>query len=317
MLTCVGSDASTGSTLTVPSTWGLVLVGFLALYVKLTGEHLWATVRYIVHQINASVRSQDDMYHQIQLILRNTEAESSFIWSLIKMGLAHREARFDAYRRSLPLILLAAGHGAGLWFASGISSRFIASSNEVELLPTSCGWMKDPPLDNLQDNATFEAANALIVMAKYSYRRSSAYSRSCYLQTGGNSTACGTYIKPTLPYTSNTEAECPFDAKICQGPAMTVDTGFLRSDQHLGFNTRPHEAILARKVLTCVPLEGEKYTDGWLPLPENETYSWIPSGASLKGYKFGEVPDRIVFPEYTFFDHNFWLMMGDLPYKFE
>jgi hypothetical protein len=283
--------------------------------VKLTGEHLWATVRYIIHQINASAESQDDTYHQIQLILRNTEAESSFIWSLIKMGTAHKYARFDAYRISFVLILLAAAHGAGLWFAGGISSRFIASSNEVEFRPTRCGWMKEPPLTNLSDDAIFEEANALVVMARYSYRRSAAYSRSCYLQAGGNSTACGTYVKPTFPYTIDTDAPCPFVDKICQGSAMTVDTGFLRSDQHLGINTRPADAIWARKVITCVPLEGEKYTDGWMPFPGDEIPSSLPPGAMIKGYKFGRVLGDGPLPEYTFLKHNFWLMWGDLPYN--
>lgn len=315
-LTGAGTDESHGATLTLPTKWGLILVGFLALFVKMTGQHLWTTLCYGIHQSLASSRSRDNIYHQLQLVLRNTENESSFIWNLIKIGNAHRGAKFEAYRRSFLLIVFAAVHGLGFWAAGGLSSRFITSNDEVLTIPSTCGWMAEPPLGDLSDDATFDAVNALIVMTRYGYRRSAAYSRTCYSNTGNNteSTSCGTYIKPKLAFNVTVSAQCPFDEAICNGPAFTVDTGFLRSDEHLGLNTRAKDAIWARKVFTCAPLDGEKYTDGWFPIPEQLNFTGLLPGALLKGYKFGPYRNATILPEHTFFKTSDWLWSQAQPY---
>jgi hypothetical protein len=304
--------------LTLPVQWGFILVGFLALFVKLAGEHLWATLRYAMHQIKASRDTQTDMHHQIQLVLRNTEAEASFIWNLIKIGSAHRGARFEAIRRSYLLVMIATAHGVGFWVAAGLSSRFIANSDEVQIIAKDCGWIREPPLGDFRDDTIFETANALIVMARYGYRRSVAYSRSCYMQSGGNSTACSTFPRSRLPYTVAGSTPCPFDQSICKGTAITVDTGFLRSDEHLGINTRSDQAMWARKIMTCAPLEGENHTAGWVSVPMEFNITTLHMPQRVKGYHFGTVPinsSRTSISDYTFLVRDGWLQLGDRPYN--
>lgn len=254
------------------------------------------------------------MYHQYQLVLKNTESESSFIWTLIKIGMAHRGARFEAYRRSLFLITIAVIHGAGFWAASGLSSRFIAGSNEVQTVASKCGWSREPSLGDLRNDADFEAANALVVMARYSYRKSAAYARQCYTKSGtsSDSITCDSHVEATLPYEVRYSESCPFDEKICKPKtkAITVGTGFIRSNDHLGINTDAKDSIIARKTLTCIPLDGEKYTDGWLPVPPDQNTSW--GGTLIKGYKFGPVPGVPL--NYTMAAHEHWLDFNGLGY---
>ncbi|KAF2790202.1 hypothetical protein K505DRAFT_251716 [Melanomma pulvis-pyrius CBS 109.77] len=298
-----------GSTLTLPSQWALIMSGFLALFVKLVGGYLWETICFVIHQTKASLKSHDDIHHQTQLILRNTEHESTFIWKLIKVGLAHKGARLEASRRSFLLVILALVHGLGIWAAGGLSSRFIAGSDEVQTISTTCGWMQEPSFDNVTDKV-WDAANALVVMARYRYQKSASYSRSCYGESGRDSTTCRTYLQPSLPYSVNFSSPCPFDEKICNGPAITLDTGFLRSDQHLGINTLPEDSISLRKKLICAPLAGEKYTDGWMP-PGNHSYDKSP----WKGYKFGRFLENTGPWNYTFALSRAWLATGDQPYN--
>jgi hypothetical protein len=282
LLINLDNGAVQGASLTLPNQWALIISGFLALFVKLVGGHLWEAICFAIHQTKASLDSQDDIHHQIQLVLRNSEHESTFVWKLIKIGLAHQGARFDMSRRSVLLVLLAIAHGLGIWAAGGLSSRFIAGSDEVQSLPTICGWMKEDSFDNISD-ATWDTTNALLVMARYRYRKSASYARSCYGQVGGTPAACGIFRELSLPYTISTTTPCPFDEKICNGSAISIDTGFLRSDLHLGINTRPKDSISFRKELTCVPLAGQKYTDGW----KNRTERNGEVISRYIGYEFG------------------------------
>ncbi|KAF2189476.1 hypothetical protein K469DRAFT_761875 [Zopfia rhizophila CBS 207.26] len=258
------------------------------------------------------------MYHQLQFVLRNTESEPSLIRELIKIGHGHKGARFKAYRRCLPLLAFACLHGLAIFAAGIFSSKAITSSDVVMIVSKSCGYMEERTnIFNISDDAIFETVNALLVMARTGYRKSAAYSRACYAQYGGNSTACGTYLRSTLSSIMST-VPCPFDQKICEGPGIALDTGFLRSDLDLGINTRPEDRISAKKVLTCAPLAGEKYTDGWLLLPAElaDIVGW-PPGTMWKGYKFGDsILEGDPAPDYSMQLYENFYKNGDMPYTF-
>jgi hypothetical protein len=309
ILTTPGNGGSIrGATLTLPIQWSFILLAFLALFINLVGGYLWGSICFTIHQIKASFDDQDDIHNQIQLVLRNSEHESTLVWRLFNIGLAHKRARFDVSRRSVLLVALAIAHGLGISAAGGLSSRFIAVGNEVQTLPTSCGWMKEDNFENVTD-ATWDTTNALVVMARYRYRKSATYARSCYGQVGGTLAACGTNFQTALPYNINTSAPCPFDEKICNGSAISIDTGFLRSDLHLGMNTRPEDSISIRKSLTCVPLAGEKYSDGW----KNGT---LIAGATVpaKAYQFGPDVRNENLANNTFIIADPAFFAGDQPY---
>lgn len=275
--------------LTLPTEWGLILIAFFTLWIKFSSGSLWGTVRYILHQINASSGSKDDLYHQMQLSLRNTESESTFIDSLIKIGWAHQGARFQAYRRSFSLILLAAIYGITFGIAGGLSSRFLAAYDTGVLSVTkNCGWLEPSREFNLSKPEDLIAANALTITVRNQYRMSATYSHSCYGGTGANSTQCMSLIQPTLQYKSARALPCPFAEQVCNGSAVSFDTGYIQSDSHLGINTSPENSIAVRKVLKCAPLAGEKYTNGWQPVPL-ERIKQTPYNDKLmwRAYDFG------------------------------
>lgn len=251
------------------------------------------------------------MYHHFQLVLRNSESESSFVRRLLTISFAHKGARFEAYRRSLWLITIAVSHGIGIWVASTLSSRFITRSDEVQAVPRKCGWMRVTPEDAaFADEKLYEAYNSLIVMGRHSYRRSAAYSRACYAQIGTNSKICASYRQSVLPYNSSLSARCPFDEKICNGSTITLDTGHLLSDEHLGFNTRPEDAISIHKILTCVPLAGEQYAVDRQEVRFGPTNSTDPA----RCYKLGAT-DQMIVPGDTICVWRNFLFWGDLPYR--
>jgi hypothetical protein len=298
--------------LTLPTQWGLILTAFIALFIKVVGGYLWGIICFALHQRIASPRPEDDIYHQFQVVLRNTENEASFLWSLYKIALAHRGARGQIYKRSVWLILLAFVHAVGFSIAGGLSSRFVVANNEVQVLPGKCGWYMDSPFTNITNDAAFEQANAQIVSARNGYRSSAIYSSACYARREGKDTNCASYVTDLLPYDTKTNLSCPFDQKICNASAIVMDTGFLQSDKHFGINTLAKDAMSLRKQLTCAPLNGENYTPGWVQTNESTVY---PAGTWVKGYKFGPNPDDDPFKEYTTVVAQSTLKWGDLRYN--
>lgn len=211
----------------MPSQWGLIVVALFTLWIKFASGSLWGTVRYILHQINASSNPQDDLYHQIQLTLRNTESESTFIDSLIKIGWAHQGARFNAYRRSALPILLATIYGLGFGIAGGLSSRFLtAYDTGVLSVSRNCGWVEATNQFDLTMAQELEAANAMVVTMRNSYRSSATYSRACYGGQTTNLAQCHNYVQSTLQYNSTRSLPCPFAEQVCNGSAISFDTGY-------------------------------------------------------------------------------------------
>ncbi|KAL1607685.1 hypothetical protein SLS60_002620 [Paraconiothyrium brasiliense] len=270
-LTRADNKQAAQSTLTLPTQWGLILIAFLALFIRLAGSYLWSIICFIIHQSKASEADQDDTYHQIQLALRNTDTEASLGWKLFRVGAVHQGSRVNAFGRTYWLILLAMVHGAGIGALGGLSSRFIAGSDAVLAVKGTCGWMdevaKNESLgltDELRKPGNFEIFNGLVVMARYGYRKSATYARSCYAQTSDNSSsACEIYTRPTLPYNVSRSEPCPFNEKVCNGTAMTADMDGIRSDTDLGINTLPESAVTLRQTWTCVPVDAEPYATPW------------------------------------------------------
>jgi hypothetical protein len=94
---------------------------------------------------------------------------------------------------------------------------------------------------------------------------------------------------------------------------MSLDTGHLRSDIHFGMNTRSEDALSVRKVLTCVPLAGEKYTDGWQQMPPTMSAAQgLPQDTRLKGYSFGRT--NSIFGSFN--DLNYTAAMDEVHWKF-
>jgi hypothetical protein len=286
--------------LTLPSQWALVLVSFFTLFITIIGSYLWGTIAFVIHQVNSSNKPQLGSHHQFQLILRNTESYDSFIGHLSRMAWAHRRRGSKIYCKSLILLLVASLYALVLALGVGFSSRIIiARDPSVLTIDQHCGWLQEltflnppePTFDNAYSVSRaqlYEYINVVAAMLRNAFRKSASHSRSCYGRLGKKSTACNNFVQPTLPYTISRIATCPFTERACNGVAISLDTGKLRSDVHLGVNTRPEDALSVRKVLTCVPLAGEKYTTGWQQIiPEIAVATGLPFDTKVKSYAFG------------------------------
>jgi hypothetical protein len=198
------------------------------------------------------------------------------------------------------LFVLASLHALVFGLGGGFSSKIIVAGDpSVLIIDRNCGWLQEPTYLNPPEPTLdtmysvpkaqlYEYINVATVVLRNAFRRSATYSRSCYGNLGEKSTACNKFVQPTLPYTIKRDIPCPFDDKACNGPAMSLDTGRLRSDIHLGVDTRPEDALSVRKVLTCVPLDGEKYATGWQQIiPELALATDLPSDTKVKSYAFG------------------------------
>lgn len=312
-----------GSTLTLPTQWGLVLTAFIALFIKVVGTYLWGIICFALHQSTASSEPEDDTFHQFQVTFRNTESETSFIWNLHKIAVAHKGTRFQTYKRSAWLILLAVLHGLGFAIAGGLSSQFLVASDQIQALPRKCGWMVDVPfgnktnnMGNIANDTVFEQANALIVTARNMFQSSSIYSRICYARGEGRDTDCGLYFLDTLPYEAKLDAPCPFDQRICNSSAVLINSGPFRTDEHFGINTLAKDAMSLRKELTCAPINAENYSDGWFTTNTSVIYD---VGTRVKGYKLGkkvlEDDDDVAFEEYTAMVAENEIKWGDAYYN--
>lgn len=279
------------------------------------GDHFWKSICFAMHQINASPKEHDDVHHQHQLALRSLESELGLLSKICSISIAHKGTRIASFRRSLFLAMIAIGNGLAFYVAAGLSSRYFAGHQVVLVRTQNCGAMNEPDLSRLTDDVSFEAADAMIVNSRNGYRKSAAYAKTCYAQTGNSTAACSTYVKPRLSYNVTRNAQCPFDERICNGTGITLDSGFIRSDADMGINTHPRDAISVRKSLRCVPLAGEKYTDGWHPIADEVAMNiGIPLNGSLKAYKLNDETADLPPMNYYFWVTDFHFQIAQRPY---
>jgi hypothetical protein len=88
------------------------------------------------------------------------------------------------------------------------------------------------------------------------------YAMQCYREGGvPRPQGCDIFTKSALPYTSDTNASCPFAKEMCQSSTgnLLLDSGDLDSFDHLGFNTGPR--FLLRHQTHCAPLNTLNFTE--------------------------------------------------------
>ena len=95
-----------GSTVTLSTRNGAILIAFLALLVKFAGSQLWGIVKYSIHQHRASQSSRDGLYHQTQAILRNADSANQATQELLQATFYWRKYAKNPFRRSMALAML-------------------------------------------------------------------------------------------------------------------------------------------------------------------------------------------------------------------
>jgi hypothetical protein len=91
--------------------------------------------------------------------------------------------------------------------------------------------------------------------------QAATYVRQCY-QNNTSSLGCGTFVRPSIPFSVNKNASCPFESNLClmgDTAAFSMDTGLLDSHVYFGINAPPENRILFRRKATCAPIHGKPF----------------------------------------------------------
>ena len=239
-----------GATLTTTTTGGAILVAFLALFVQFTSSQLWGISRFIIHQVRVSNKSRDALYHQQQVVLRNSSPAAAAT-AFMQVGWGWRSRINNPTRRSLPITFVALAHSITFLIAAILSSTASTSQgDEVLVSSPHCGLMNYNTTDI---SAVLNILNAYKVEL---LTDSASYARSCYSSDGTGRTwqDCSTFAAPRLP-TAQSNVSCPFEEGTCTAPPIQLDTGLMDSNIFFGMNAPLKNRVKLRKVTTCAPIE--------------------------------------------------------------
>lgn len=163
---------------------------------------------------------------------------------------------------------------AGL-FSSAVTQR----SSSVLLRPIVCGSWKDldPSSANTWENEDIVRSVDLASMSRQNLITSSRLYRTCNESSSllEHCFALGDW--PMSP--SSTHVPCPFGSDLCSvKDAVSLDTGYLNSQFHLGINAPAGDSIDFRRVATCAPLHVRGFSSAVVS----------QDGQNVTGYYYGE-----------------------------
>jgi len=247
-----------GATITLTRGNGDLLIAFLALFTAWVGRSYWRITCFCIHGFLSSSSPQDGLYHQRQVILRNSSTALECIYGSMQALWAWRNRARHSYIRLLPLVIFAACSSAAFSVA-GIFSSHVANpvGNEVLISSPNCGSVFNSSVSQNVDSY-------LSYVVPYIVQRTlkaSNYALQCYADSISASD-CSTYVKSSLPRTINRNASCPFEESICASKSgnLLIDTGYLDSFSQLGVNTKPEYQFQYRYRYHCAPLSTDGYT---------------------------------------------------------
>jgi len=248
-----------GATLTLPQEYGGLVAAFLAIYVTFAGGMFWNFLSFILHQINTTKpgSERDGLHHQLQVVLRNNGGAGSALWEFVKLPVYWRGKTQRPFHHVILFALLAAVNMAVFGVAGIFTSEVTkVPGNSTIILGPSCGGYKISSPTKI--NSELEIYRSKVLADT---NAAAAYVRQCY---GENTTslACGVYNRPSLGFTTNPNATCPFASGVCvynDNSAFSMDTGLIDSHSDLGANARPEHRINYRRVTTCAPIHGKQF----------------------------------------------------------
>jgi hypothetical protein len=223
-----------------------------------------------------------------------------------KISWAWKRKTRRVWRRTSPILLTCIAHFAAFAVAGLFASRVADSADEVLIRASDdCGWyetnqnFETGQISNLTDDQ-MNFLDSYGVSWRTAASDSRQYAMSCYPWLDGSglvddSTVCSSYVVPHI--SSNiSAAECPFAAKACDAPAISLDSGWIDSSIHLGINAQERDRVQVRRKMTCAPIPIEQSYS----LPWNSTLLFgdeIIPGDAIKLYAVGQLLNG-AFPSY-------------------
>lgn len=278
-----------GSTLTVNPYRASILSPALAIVISIAGSQLWRLFQFALHQIRATSSDRSLIYHQQQVILRNTATDLNTLWRLIRTGFAWRHQKDAKIMKTLlPLLFWTVIHLV-LIILLGIFSSWLLEAND-EVLSTSpwCGTYYQTYVDAVYTTDGNDADAVQKSMAYGNYQNWQYSSIQQHVDICRTSVE-GCAILPTKNLTwisSIMPGDCPFDSTICHPDldgSILFDTGFLSSGSHLGFNAKSHDRVTFRMAAQCAPLDDAKHSTAWQSIRETDNLPAHQAADALYG----------------------------------
>lgn len=298
-----------GPRITLTEGGGAYLIAFLALFVRLAGQHSWGILCYLIFQYRRKDLNRANCHHRdpMQSILRNMNVDTTAAWQFMRLRWHLRSSEKSLYRRSMLYAAVAVIHAA-LFIAAGVfvSKVTETGTSEVLLRGPACGIWQDPADFDLYTSGspTDYVENQLWTLWTYQTAvRAAEFSSQCYNTTATNSALanCEANAPNLLTWSLNDNIACPFDEKMCRnGQAIRIDSGQLDSLHHFGINTPPSDRVKYRRVIDCSPLSTDGYVSGML---NTSQVSLTPS--TLSG-TYGVVQTNALFQEFNYGPNYSW-----------
>jgi hypothetical protein len=280
---------------------GAFLIAFLAIFVRWTGNHLWNILAFGAHQYRSTQSPLDGLYHQQQVLLRNTPGDAETIIDFMNLSYQWKSKVKSPLRRNIAILAIGLLHWLAFSAAGIFSSKVAITGDHALVRSDHCGWMASIFGVDIPTNQTLkDVTNALFITGRQSAREALAYKSACYeTDVSGTPSPCDVYVQRRLNSRINRTAPCPFEKSVCETPyAVELDTGYIDSRQHLGINTQDSDRISMRRVTTCSIVSAEdKFASPWTrvsesntlpsyPVFQNDSYRSYDLGASISGFSY-------------------------------
>lgn len=283
-----------GKTLTTTRQDGDLLIAFTAFFIAFVGSRFWRIASLVLHRSYSTTRPSSTIYHQRQVILRNTDSADAGLIKFIQLYWAWRpRMSFRSLLAILPAFLMALFCVVAFTVAGGYSSQITSSvGTEVLVDGTQCGLLRNTVVGSVlsEIEMTRRMNNAL------------NYAQQCYNSNSSGLLDCKGFVTERIPLFVNEQAPCPFPGEICRDNAsnLMLDTGFVNSHDHLGINSRPAERLFFRMTLQCAPLITSGFTTSHEGKYRNYTiYDYGTSAPSIGAFN-GTHMSRSIESQYSF-----------------
>lgn len=258
-----------GSTLTVSPYHATILSPAIAIFVSIAGSQLWRLFQFGLHQARATKHPSDFLYHQQQVVLRNTGADLNAMWRLSRLGIAWRhQQHVAAFRTSFPLVFWTLVHFVTVVVASILSSLVLGAGDRALSRSPYCGTFNQTYLETVYSNNVLDPAVPQLAMEYASYVNEKWAAVQKHVDICSTSVeGCDSLPIDDLPYSARLMSKsCPFNNEVCHPSidgSMSFDTGYLSTMNHLGINAPEHDRMAFRLTAECTPLNDNKYTTDW------------------------------------------------------
>jgi len=295
-----------GATLTLSSKDGAILIAFLATLVTAAGSAAWRISKYALHQTRSNNKPHDALFYQQQVILKNSSSALGSALTFLRVAWAWRKHERRKIWKSWTLLFVVVSILLSVLFTiAAIFSSQVTQSAGVAFLIRSpnCGlWDFDA-----QDFLKWE------VKVLNDSHVAENYARACYNGGSGNPRLCETYKVPSIEWTTDQNASCPFASVACDNfsTPLSMDTGYLDSHEIFGLNAVHSERVVVRKKVSCSPLRLRQWaseinqTLGAISAPVDDIFIAIDIGKYLESDLTGYTNHT-----YTWNAHNLFVDRG-------